>query len=268
MKWFTGIFGSLFAKQAAILVAIFLFTLASASAQTKTFFDLVKTGTPSSVKAAIANGANVNAKETNGESVLMYAAANNPDPEVITILLKAGADMKARDAEYGKTPLMWSAQFNKNPEVTTVLLKAGADIEARSIKSTQQSWTALMWAAQSTTNPEVISTLVKAGANIKTKDDTGLTVLMIGAEYNANPEVITRLIKAGADVNATDQDGLTPLIAAASKNQNPDVVAALLKAGANAKVKNKKGFTALDYGKYNKHLAGTNALSQLQNASQ
>ena len=38
--------------------------------------------------------------------------------------------MAARD-EYGRTPLILAAEYNKNPEVIQVLLKAGADIRAR-----------------------------------------------------------------------------------------------------------------------------------------
>ena len=45
-------------------------------------------------------------------------------------LLKAGADLKARD-KYGRSPLMASAQDNQNPEVIVILLKAGADGKAK-----------------------------------------------------------------------------------------------------------------------------------------
>ena len=60
----------------------------------------------------------------------MNAAWSNENPEVITVLLKAGAEVNA-SADYGETPLMRAAEKNTNPEVITVLLKAGADVNAK-----------------------------------------------------------------------------------------------------------------------------------------
>jgi ankyrin repeat protein len=80
-----------------ILVAVDLavFMAASAYAQTTDFFELVKTGTPQSVQAAFDQGTDVNAQNKDHRTVLMYAAAYNQNPEVITALLKASADLKA-----------------------------------------------------------------------------------------------------------------------------------------------------------------------------
>jgi ankyrin repeat protein len=64
-------------------------------------------------------------------TALMIAAANNPNPEVITTLLNAGAEVNAGDTD-GRTVLMWAAQDNKNSEVITALLNAGADGKLKS----------------------------------------------------------------------------------------------------------------------------------------
>jgi ankyrin repeat protein len=75
----------------------------NANAQgSKDFFQLVKTGTPQSVQAAISKGADVNAQNKGGLSPLMFAARYNQSPEVIMTLLKAGADAKAKN-RHGKT---------------------------------------------------------------------------------------------------------------------------------------------------------------------
>ena len=66
------------------------------------FFQLVKTGTAQSVQAAISKGADVNAQHKGGQSPLMVAAKYNQNPEVIITLLKAGADVKAKN-RHGKT---------------------------------------------------------------------------------------------------------------------------------------------------------------------
>ena len=82
-----------------IVVAVtlaFLVALSSAYAQTTDFFELVKTGTPRSIQAAIDQGADVNARDKDGATALMEAADHSQNPEVIATLLKAGADIKAR----------------------------------------------------------------------------------------------------------------------------------------------------------------------------
>jgi ankyrin repeat protein len=122
----------------AMLLAVLL--AASAYAQSDAFFDLVKHGTPQEVQAAISNGADANAR-----------------------------------GGYGLTPLIWAAQWNENPEVFTILVKAGADIEAQ--VSYAGGGTALVWAAKDTDNPDVITTLLKAGANAKAKDHMGKIAL-------------------------------------------------------------------------------------------
>ncbi len=95
------------------------------------FFKLVSEGTPQSVHAAIDQGADVNAQDPlYGLTALMWAARFNQNPEVITILLKAGADVNMKDAN-GCTPLLWAAWGNQNPEVITILLRAGADAKAK-----------------------------------------------------------------------------------------------------------------------------------------
>ena len=67
--------------------------------------------------------------ETNDEKLLALCKDPEATTEAIEALLKAGADVAARD-EYGRTPLMYAAMKNKNPEVIEVLLKAGADAKA------------------------------------------------------------------------------------------------------------------------------------------
>ena len=103
----------------------------TASDQTTDFYNLLQTGTPEQVQKEVDAGADVNAQEnTLGFTPLMWAAGLNPNPEVITVLLKAGAHINARAAG-GMTPLMSAAARNKNPEVIAALLDAGADTKAK-----------------------------------------------------------------------------------------------------------------------------------------
>lgn len=238
------------------------------------FFELCKTGTVEQVRAAIAAGADVNAIGGRYDlTPLMYAASGNPDPEVITVLLKAGAEVNARDrlirqaggsfnpkampaqvkvsakANYGMTPLMFAAQSNPNPEAIGVLLKAGADINAKHPDGS----TMLVIAAAANPNPRAIEALVTAGADVNAKGDHGKTPLMCAAQYNRNPEMITALVKAGADVNAKTADGKTALMLAVGSegNRNPEVIAVLVKAGAGVNAKDANGKSVLEYGREN-----------------
>jgi uncharacterized protein len=159
-------------KRMVVAVVLAVLMAASAYAQTTNFLELVKTGTPHDVRAAVEKGADLNARDiAYGSTPLIDAAAYNSNPEVVTILLRAGADMEARDSAYGCTALMWAAIFNRNPDVVTTLLKAGADINAR---STSEGMTALLWTARQGADPAgMIMVLLKAGADAKVKDKVG-----------------------------------------------------------------------------------------------
>ena len=90
--------------------------------------DWWKTATLEKVKQEIEAGADVEARDKNGSTTLMYAAANNQNSEIIETLLKHGADVEARDNN-GWTSLAYAARYNKNPEVIKKLLEANANID-------------------------------------------------------------------------------------------------------------------------------------------
>lgn len=92
--------------------------------------DIAETATPEEIRQAIRNGADLNAVDLVGRTVLMHAAAWNLDPEVITLLVKQGAKVNARGPN-GWTALMMAAYNNPNPQVIIALLKAGADPRLR-----------------------------------------------------------------------------------------------------------------------------------------
>lgn len=189
------------------------------------------------VQGLLDRGASANAIfETSRDyaTVLMSAAQYNSNPEVISVLLKAGAEVNARTPRDGRTPLMFAAK-NNNPEVISVLLAAGADVNA------------------------------KEGEGFKYSGGDGETPLIVAVEYNENPEVISLLIRAGADVNARTEWEETPLIVAAKNNENPEVISVLLKAGADVNAINTHGEIALDYAQRN--LEGTQALKELEAAT-
>jgi ankyrin repeat protein len=186
---------------AAMGVFVLFASTARAAMNDWDFIKLCKRGSLEEIQAAIKGGANVNAKDSDGWTVLM-AAAFNANPEMISLLLESGADVNAKDSD-GATALM-SAADKGNPEVISLLLESGADVNAKHYRGI----TALMRAANRNKNPEVILILLENGADINAKTtDDGETALMLAAGYNKNPEVVSVLLENGADAAITDNEG-------------------------------------------------------------
>jgi len=217
-------------RPSALALLVCSLSLLPLFSQEANFSWICKSGSPQAVQAAVDKGADVNAPQPdNGMTPLIAAARYNTNILVTAILVKAGAEVDARDRQYGATALMWAA--NANPTVVRTLLKAGADISARDLKNDA---TPLMWAASDS-----------------------------GSAY-----IIPTLINAGADINAVDKNGRTALHCTASIGVDPaGMIVALLKAGADAKIKDRFGKTALDYAQERWELKDSAALAQLEEAS-
>ena len=71
-------------------------------------------------------------KKIGAERTPLHKAAmcvmNNPD--IINALIQAGADVNAKDEE-GETPLHGAADENTNPDIIIALVQAGANINAQ-----------------------------------------------------------------------------------------------------------------------------------------
>jgi len=189
--------------------------------------DFWKSATVEDVNKAVQNGANVNewTEDLLVTNVLMFAARNNHNPDVIERLIKLGADVNARD-NLGMT-VLWRSAPRSNPDVIERLVKLGADVNAK----TEDGVTVLMTAAADNLNPDVYDRLVKLGADIEAKSTKGETALMYAALNNENPDVINRLIKLGADIKARNKKGETALVLARKYNDNPDIRKRLIKLG-------------------------------------
>jgi ankyrin repeat protein len=226
----------------------------------------------------------------------MVAAALNPNPDVMAMLLNEGADPNEQDG-YGYTPLVWwfqhawhiqeqtylmvtsnllKAGANPNalpyhpldtaasgceyPEVIKTLLQAGADLHET---NNANRMTPLMWAATNNRNPAVLAMLMEAGLRIDERDNRGRTPLMHAAGWNRNPAVVQFLLEAGAEIDDRDSKGQTPLMIAARCNRNPEVAAVLIREGANVNLKSDEEKNAADYASENKAFRGTTLFDTL-----
>lgn len=185
------------------------------------------------VKLLIANGLDVRTRDANGYTALHYAATSR-DRDVLAMLIKAGADVNARN-RFGETPLFTSLYY-RDPYGTAVgylgrtqsttnvdadrqsrevLVKAGADLNARNIEGR----TPLHIAAMCMDDGAAACDLIALGADVNVADRWENTPL-----YYATDKLmaVKSLVSHGARVNARNCDGITPLAIAASRARAND----------------------------------------------
>jgi ankyrin repeat protein len=140
------------------------------------FFDLCKCGSLNEINDAILQGANVNARsEEQDDTPLIMAAGSNTNPQVITALINAGADI-ARKNSKEETPLMYAARNKLDKKVLEAMIKtlleAGDDINAEN----KFGETALLFAAKYS-NVHAVLVLLDSGANAKIRSKFGIRPL-------------------------------------------------------------------------------------------
>ncbi len=199
------------------------------------------------VRNLIDGGADVDAKDNDGRTALIYATEKGGyrRNEIIQLLLDRGADINAKDKD-GRTALM-EAVWQENEEIVQLLLNSGADVNAK------DKWggTALMEAVWRE-NEEIVRNLIDGGADVNAKNKDGRTALM-GAVWQENEEIVQLLLNSGADVNAKDKWSGTSLMDAAEKG-NEEIVRILLDKGADVNAKGIDVQTALMFEEENEEM--------------
>ena len=180
----------------------------------KGFFEAVVKGEGSIVSLFLKAGMSPNAKQ-GGITVLMEASRRGKThQEVAAALIRAGADINVQDP-YGVTPLLFAA-ISGSPETIRMLLKSGANVKAKDVDGR----TALIESLTTENDlpPETIEELIQAGSEVNVRIYGGLTPIMLAAD--GNPGILQSLIRAGADLNARDDQGATALRRAKDSPEN------------------------------------------------
>jgi len=141
------------------------------------------------VQLLLASGADVNAKNESGETVLMMLN-NDATYDLVWDLINAGADVKLKD-DSGNTALMQAASSD-GLETLKVLLDSGAEVDAKN----KEGRTALMLAA-SEGHVNIVRALVLAGADMNAIDEDEENALTLAAE-NDHHTVVRFLKSKGA----------------------------------------------------------------------
>src|SRR6185503_6569 len=184
----------------------------------------VKAADRAAVTSLLRAGADVNAREADGTTALYWAAQKN-DPGLGAALVRAGADVKAA-SRYGVTPLQ-VACLNGNASFVELLLKAGAEANA----ATPAGETALMIASR-TGVADIVNLLLAHGADPNVKESLRGQTALMWAAGEGHSEAIKALIERGADFRARSNAGWTALLFAAREGQT-DAVQTLLHVGAD-----------------------------------
>ena len=92
-------------------------------------WQLVRSGDGDQVRASVAEGADVNAKDSGFQLSPLAWAVIEGKPELVSLLIKAGANVDARDGE-GSSALH-AASFLGRGEEGALLIAAGANVNAR-----------------------------------------------------------------------------------------------------------------------------------------
>ena len=150
-----------------------------------------KEGKMETIELLIASGADVNAKDKNGETPLDYAIST--DHTVIADLLRKHDGKTKRELKAAGKPTepVAEAAQPEPPTAKTPLWKAAMFGEIEPAKQA-----------------------IADGADVNAKGERGLTPLhfaVVAALDSGDNKVIELLIANGADVNAKDDRGLTPL---------------------------------------------------------
>lgn len=167
------------------------------------------------------------------------------DPATVRTCLAAGYSVDDQSVPSERTPLHWAARFSDDPEVIGVLVEAGARLEA----TTRARRTPLHWAARYNRNPAIVRALLEFEANVYAETWNGRTPLHLAALFNENPSVVAELASV-TDVNVRKHNGGTPLHDAARRIRggpmgDPDsaVVNVLLRYGADPSLETEGGLT-------------------------
>jgi ankyrin repeat protein len=129
----------------------------------------------------------------------------------VRLLLDGGANIEARDEE-GSTPLMQAAAFGQT-ETFKFLVERGAKINVRDKRGMSPLTAAACACAIATMNStfDIVRLLLEKGANVNAYDHDGRTALMMAAGSPDGAPSVSLLLSYGANAMVKDNKGRTAL---------------------------------------------------------
>lgn len=148
-----------------------------------------KKGDINRIEDLLYSGAEINARDEEGWTALMYAARFQPNPDVTKLLLFKGADRAAKN-RYGLSSLLLAAGYSENPEVVAILLETYSALsdEARE---------AFAYGISNYNSTNVLQAFIDKRVPVNIPYD-GKTPLMVACATNKNTKIIEWLLENGA----------------------------------------------------------------------
>jgi ankyrin repeat protein len=153
-------------------------------------------GSAEVVSLLVSRGESVSLQDSNGETPLFWAVASGKVKAAET-LLKNGANVNATNA-FGSTPLLTSARDTESPELMKLLIQAGAGVNARDSQG-ENALHKLAWFGYPQSNVETAQLLLDAGADITARNKEGKTPLEVLLDNSMRNSDLVKLYRKYAD---------------------------------------------------------------------
>ncbi len=172
------------------------------------------------------NGRGLEIQDKNGSTVLNRAAQLNTRPEILDMLIEAGANLETKDSN-GYTPMM-SATLNPSPEIIRFFAKKGAKLDVRDRDGLPIVFTCISHIIRSSQDKdnkfpitiEHLKALIESGADVDAKiplqpgqpiqpGQQNSTALTYAAATTLSPEIMKLLADYTKDINMPGSGGMT-----------------------------------------------------------
>ena len=185
------------------------------------------------IEQLLQSGVDINTQHpTSGTTVLMIASSYYYYDDMVEFLIKKGANVNLKENE-GKTALLWAS--SNSLENAKILIVNGAKVNEAANDGMTPFLQATLGVSSGKVPIEMCELLRKNGAKVnaelKRKSALGWTALHY-VVTNGDAELVKYLIKHGANVNKATGEGSSPLFLAKLGGYD-DIVKILKNAGAN-----------------------------------